>query len=251
MLTSERKRRILDRLRHEGRVVAKDVALELGLSEDTIRRDLRELAAEGLLARVHGGALPLTPDLPDFSTRRQVASEEKERLAVRAAALVDPNMLLFIDGGTTNEALVRHLPRNAGLTVATHSPTIAAALEDRADIEVWLIGGRLYRHSMVAVGSVAAAGIARLRPDIAFLGATAVHLHHGFTTGDAEEAAIKTLIGRQSRQIWILVTLAKLDAASPCVILPLEEVTGVVLSAEARPEQALMLERSGLQVIRP
>jgi DeoR/GlpR family transcriptional regulator of sugar metabolism len=251
MLTSERKRRILDLLRHDGRVVAKDLALELGLSEDTIRRDLREMAAEGLLARVHGGALPLAPDLPDFFTRRQVALAEKEHLAIRAANLIGPNMLVFIDGGTTNEALVRHLPRNSGLTVATHSPTIAAALEDRADIEVWLIGGRLYRHSMVAVGSSTAMGIRRLRPDIAFLGVTAVHPSHGFTTGDPEEAAIKTLIAEQSRQVWILVTAAKLDAVSPCVILPLEGVTGVVLSAEASPEQSSVLERNGLQLIRP
>jgi DeoR/GlpR family transcriptional regulator of sugar metabolism len=156
MLTTERKRQILDRLRRDGRLVAKDFALELGISEDTVRRDLRQLAAEGLLARVHGGALAHAPDLPDFQTRRAVALEEKARLAAAGARLVQPGMLLFLDGGTTHEALIPHLPRQAGLTVATHSPTLAAALEQRADVQVWLVGGRLYRHSMVAVGAAAA-----------------------------------------------------------------------------------------------
>lgn len=251
MLTSERKRRILDRLRRDGRLVAKTFAQELDLSEDTIRRDLREMAAEGLLARVHGGALPLAPDLPDFSTRRQVAVPEKDQLAAAAARLIQPNTLIFLDGGTTNEALVRHLPRNAGLTVATHSPTIAAALEDRADIDIWTVGGRLYRHSMVAVGAAAASAITRLRPDVFFLGVTAIHPVHGFTTGDPEEAAIKALIAGQARQTWILAAAAKLDAASPCIVLPLAAATGVVLSAGAAPEQARMLEDAGLEVVRP
>lgn len=250
MLTCERKRQILDRLRLDGRVVAKTIARELGLSEDTIRRDLREMASEGLLTRVHGGALPLAPDLPDFSTRRQVAVSEKARLAARAASLIEPNSLIFLDGGTTNDILARHLPRNIGLTVATHSPTIATALEDRSDIEIWLVGGRLYRHSMVAVGTIAASTIARMRPDLFFLGVTAVHPHHGFTTGDSEEAAIKALIAERSRHTWSLVTAAKVGSASPHLVLPLAGVTGIVLSDGVAPEQASLLEGAGLEVIR-
>jgi DeoR/GlpR family transcriptional regulator of sugar metabolism len=74
MLTSERKALMLERIRNDGRLVAKTFAEELGLSEDTVRRDLREMASDGLLTRVHGGALPIQPDLPDFSTGRCVAS---------------------------------------------------------------------------------------------------------------------------------------------------------------------------------
>jgi DeoR/GlpR family transcriptional regulator of sugar metabolism len=249
MLTSERKRLILDCLRRDGRVVAKPLAAELGLSEDTIRRDLREMARDKLLARVHGGALPIAPELPDFTTRKSVATDEKDRLAARAAALIEPGMTVFLDGGTTNESLARHLPKNAGLTVVTHSPTIASVLEPRADLDIWLIGGRIYRHSMVAVGAAAAEAIGRLRPDIFFMGVTAVHGHHGFSTGDAEEAAIKRLISRQSRQTWVIATLHKLDAASPCTIVPLGEVTGLVLPEGAMPEQKAQLASAGLQMI--
>jgi DeoR/GlpR family transcriptional regulator of sugar metabolism len=249
MLTQERKRRILERLRSDGRLVAKDFASELGLSEDTIRRDLREMAGEGLLARVHGGALPLSPDLPDLATRHTIDGVEKDRLAARAASLIQPGMLVFIDGGTTHAALIRHLPREAGLTVATHSPTIAAALGVRDDIEVLTIGGRLYRHSMVAVGAIAAGAIARLRPDIAFVGVTAVHPRHGLTTGDADEAAIKALVIAQSRQSFVLATAAKLDAASPHLVAPVGGVGGIILPATVPAEPIAALQAAGAEVL--
>jgi DeoR/GlpR family transcriptional regulator of sugar metabolism len=191
MLTSERKALISDRLRRDGRLVAKAFAEELELSEDTIRRDLREMAAEGLLARVHGGALPVQPALPDFAARKQVASDEKRRLGQLAASLVRPGETVFLDGGTTNAEIARALPRDVTFTVITHSPTIAAELEHHPTAEVIVVGGRIYKHSMVAVGSIASTAIATFRPDIFFLGATAAHPRHGFTTGDFEEAAIK------------------------------------------------------------
>ena len=120
MLTSQRQATILDILRREGQLIAKRVAADLGLSEDTIRRDLREMAAEGLLKRVHGGAMPVTPDLPDFSTRRNLSSTEKRELGAHAAGLVKPGQMIFLDGGTTTAEIARHLPRDFAFTVATH-----------------------------------------------------------------------------------------------------------------------------------
>ena len=143
MLTTQRKSLILDILRRDGQVVAKRVAEDFSLSEDTIRRDLREMAAEGLLKRVHGGALPLSPDLPDFSARRAVTSDAKQRLGTVAAGMVKAGQLIFLDGGTTTAEIARRLPRDIAFTVATHSPTIAAELEHHPTAEVILTGGRL------------------------------------------------------------------------------------------------------------
>jgi DeoR/GlpR family transcriptional regulator of sugar metabolism len=250
MLTSERKALILDRIRKEGRLVAKSFAGELGLSEDTVRRDLREMAGDGLLTRVHGGALPLQPDLPDFSARRSVASSDKQRLGARAAALIAPGQTVFLDGGTTNAEIARALPRNFAFTIVTHSPTIAAELEHHPTADVVLIGGRLYKHSMVAVGAAAAVQIAAIRPDIFFLGVTAIHPRHGFSTGDYEEAAIKRQVAAQASETWVLTTLEKLDAASPVSIMPLEAATGVIAPSTINEEQAAMLENAGLRLER-
>src|SRR4051794_22321647 len=153
MLTIQRKQLLLERLRADGRIIAKDVSAELELSEDTIRRDLRELAAEGLLQRVHGGALPASPTVANLAARRSMATDEKRRLGRKAATLVSRKQRVFIDGGTTHTELIRALPLDLDLTVITHSPTIAAALEPHQAIDVILIGGMLYRHSMVAVGA--------------------------------------------------------------------------------------------------
>src|SRR5262245_7371522 len=127
MLTQQRKRLLLDRLAKEGRIIAKDVSVELRLSEDTIRRDLRELAADGLLQRVHGGALPASPTVANLAARRSMATEEKSRLGCKAVTFISRGQRVFIDGGTTNLELVRAVPANLAFTVVTHSPTIAQA----------------------------------------------------------------------------------------------------------------------------
>jgi DeoR/GlpR family transcriptional regulator of sugar metabolism len=248
MLTTERKALILDRVRKDGRLVAKSIAEEFGLSEDTIRRDLREMAAEGLLSRVHGGALPIHPDLPDFTSRRAVASGEKQRLGAKAASMIRQGQIVFLDGGTTNAEIARALPRTFAFTVVTHSPTIAAELEHHPTAEILVIGGRLYKHSMVAVGAVASAAIATIRPDIFFLGATAIHQRLGFSTGDFEEAAIKRQIASQSAETWILAAAEKLDAASPVTVMPLEAATGVFVTSKVGQEQREMLLSAGLRV---
>lgn len=231
MLTSQRKALIARRLTRDGEIVAKTLAAELSLSEDTIRRDLREMAAEGLLKRVHGGALPLSPPLPDFSARQAVAADEKAALGARAAAMVEPGQVIFLDGGTTTAALARLLPRDFAFTVVTHSPTIACELERHPTAEIVLIGGRLYKHSMVATGALALETIRGLKADLYVMGVTAAHPTHGFTTGDMEEAATKRTIAENAAATWVLLTTEKLGRASPWKILPLPAATGLIVPA--------------------
>ena len=99
MLTDRRKRHILDLLKRDGQVIAKDLSAALGLSEDTIRRDLRELASDGLLHRVHGGALPASPAVADFAARTAIGGGAKADVARTAAALVRPGQTIAVDGG--------------------------------------------------------------------------------------------------------------------------------------------------------
>ena len=114
MLAAQRKDLILATLRTEGRVVAKELAAELELSEDTIRRDLRELAADGRLHRVHGGALPASPAVADFTVRTGIRQDAKVEVGRLAAGLVRPGQTVAVDGGTTAQQLVRHLPPTSG-----------------------------------------------------------------------------------------------------------------------------------------
>ena len=249
MLTSQRRALITARLARDGQLVAKAFADELDLSEDTIRRDLRDMAAEGLLQRVHGGALPLQPPLPDFSARQTIGSEAKRDLGRTAAGLIKAGQLIFLDGGTTNAEIARALPRNLAITIATHSPTIAAELV-RHEAEVILIGGRLYKHSMVATGSAALAAIAAMRPDIFFMGVTALHPVHGLSTGDFEEAAIKRAIAAQSAETYVASTHEKFGATSPHRILPVERLAGLIVEADMDEETLAPYREMEMSIIK-
>lgn len=249
MLTTERKAHILALLAREGRVVAKSVSADLQLSEDTIRRDLRELAAEGLLQRVHGGALPASPALADLQARRGLSGEGKAAIARRAAAMVTPGQTVILDGGTTAIAVAKALPADLKATVITHSPDIAVALSDHAGVTVELIGGRIYRHSNVAVGAVAAEAIARLRADLFFLGVTGLHPEFGLTTGDREEAAIKRALCRQAAETVVLASREKLGAVSACEIVPLAKIDAAIVEKDAPGETVAALAAAGLRVI--
>lgn len=118
LLLGERQTRIQDRLARTGRVIAAELAEELGVSEDTIRRDLREMASAGLCRRVYGGALQMTPAAP-FTERVGVDVERKEALARAIVPLIPVGSTVFLDAGSTNLAVARALPSDANLTVAT------------------------------------------------------------------------------------------------------------------------------------
>jgi DeoR/GlpR family transcriptional regulator of sugar metabolism len=235
MLTRERKAFLLNRLARDGRLVATALAQEIGTSEDTIRRDLRELAADGLLTRVHGGALPASPTHRPLAERRVMQTEAKARLARRAAGLIRSGQVVLLDGGTTNLALVQALSPDLRATVVTHSPGIAAALEPFGSIEVVLIGGTLLRLSMVALGAATAEAFSRVAADLLFLGVTGVHPEAGLTTGHPEEAQLKARLIRSAAETVVLATPDKLGATSPFQVAPLDAVTTLV-SADRRPD---------------
>ncbi len=241
MLTTQRKKLLLARLAAEGQLVAKALAHEFGTSEDTIRRDLRELAAEGLLQRVHGGALPASAAMGDLAVRGQVSTADKVALGRFGASLVRPGQVVILDGGTTALQVARHLAPGLRATVVTHSPTIAVELAQHAGIEILMLGGKLFRHSMVNVGASVIDAASRLRADLFFLGVTGVHPDAGLSTGDAEEAAVKRALHERAAETVVLASPEKLMAASPFVIAPLAaaSVLAVPRATPARVTRAL------------
>jgi DeoR/GlpR family transcriptional regulator of sugar metabolism len=250
MLAAQRRDLLLDRLRRDGRVVAKDVAAELGVSEDSVRRDLREMAAAGQCQRVYGGALPVSPALADYAGRQRVEPASKERVAAAAARLVEPGRTAIIDGGTTALAVVRALPLDLRATVVTHSPTVAAALVDHRDVEVFLLGGRLFKHSLVTCGAAAVEAAQAVTADLFLLGVTGVHHEAGLTTGDADEAAMKRALSRRAADTYVLASAEKIGTASRFAVLGLAQVTGVITDAGPDVPAVRELVAAGVEVIR-
>jgi len=249
MLVAQRRDLLLDRLTKDGRLVAKDLAAELGVTEDSIRRDLRELAAAGLCQRVYGGALPVSPAMADYATRTGVAADSKHRVAAAAVSLVAPGSTLLLDGGTTALAVARALPANLVATVVTHSPTVAAALVEHPSVDVFLIGGRLFKHSAVTCGAAAAEAAQTVHADVFLLGVTGVHPDAGLTTGDADEAAMKRTLASRAADTYVLASTEKIGAASPFRVLPLASVSGVITDADDDHPVLQRLHRDGIQII--
>lgn len=248
MLTAERKALVLDLLARDGRVVARDLADRLDISEDTVRRDLRELAAEGRLIRVHGGAMPVSPATQDFATRRTVATESKQAVAAAAAALVEPGQTVFVDGGTTSLALCHQLPLSLRASVITHAPTVAVALNDHPGVEVLLIGGRMYPHSVVTVGAVALEQLDGMRADLFFMGVSGIDPKAGLTTGDVEEAAMKRAFLQRAAETYVLASAEKFGTTARFRVAALADVTAAIHDADADPKHLRAIERAGLRL---
>jgi DeoR/GlpR family transcriptional regulator of sugar metabolism len=228
VLTSQRKQHILGVLQRDGQIVAKALSRELGLSEDTIRRDLRELAHEGLLQRVHGGALPASPAIVDLAGRQQLATAAKVAIGRKAAQMIQDGQVVILDGGTTCAQVARQLRPDLRATIVTHSPTIAVELVSHRTVEVLVIGGRLFKHSAVAVGAAAIEALEHVRADSYFMGVTGIHLDAGLSTGDLEEAYVKRALSARAAETIVLATADKLGVASPYVVGPVTELSGMI-----------------------
>ncbi|MFF1539626.1 DeoR/GlpR family DNA-binding transcription regulator [Microbacterium sp. NPDC058269] len=228
MLAAQRKDHLLDLLDRDGRVVAKAVADELGVSEDAIRRDLRELAEEGKLLRVYGGALPIPAADRPVQERHDLATESKERVARQAVASIRSGSTIVLDAGTTTLAMARLLPSGAGITVITPSPAVALAVAGHSDARVIMVGGELTRHSMVTGGGLALEAIQHLAADVFFVGVTGVDPVHGLTTGELDYAVTKRALASRCTETVVLASEEKIGAASRYPVLPFDAVTAII-----------------------
>ena len=250
ILAAERQQRILERLNCDGRVLAAALAGVFSTSEDTIRRDLRDLAGRGLCRRVYGGALPLSPASSSAQIRAGEATDRKAALGRALAGLITPDSLLFMDAGSTNLAAAKAFPDDLRLTVATHDPAIAAALLAKGRITLWLIGGRVSREVGAALGGRTLADIEGLRPELALLGVCALDPVAGVAAFDPEDAEIKRALLRNSSRVAAAILNEKLETRAPFALGPAESLDRVVLEADAPEPIARAFTDRGMTVLR-
>jgi DeoR/GlpR family transcriptional regulator of sugar metabolism len=250
ILAAERQQQILWQLGRDGRVLAAALAEVFATSEDTIRRDLRDLAGRGLCRRVYGGALRVSPASSSAQVRTGEATDRKAALGRMLATLVAPDSLLFVDSGSTNLAAVKAFPDNLRLTVATHDPAIAAALLAKPEITLWLIGGRVSRETGAAVGGRTLADVEALRPELAFLGVCALDPLEGIAAFDPEDAEIKRALLRNSGSVAAAVLNEKLETGAPFALGRTKSLDRVVLEADAPEPVARAFADRGMTVLR-
>jgi len=188
--------------------------------------------------------------MADFAGREALTTEGKVAIGKAAAGMIRAAQVAILDGGTTARQVARHIPMEMKATVVTHSPTIALELVNHAEIEVILIGGRMFKHSVVAVGAAAIEAIAGIHADVFFMGVTGVHAKTGLTTGDFEEAAVKRALCRAAAETYVLASSEKLGAASPYAVVGLDEVSGIIIERGADKALTKPFEKRGITVIR-
>lgn len=250
LLPQQRHRLILDRLLARGRVIAVDLARELEVSHDTIRRDLREMAAAGQCRRVYGGALPLAPDHGPIALRQTQAPTRKAALARAAIGLIAPGQVIFLDAGSGNIALARALPRGYGLTVATNAPAIAAVLAEREDLQLIVIGGRVDPRIGASLGRVAIRDAQAIRSDLYFVGVCGVDAQAGVSALDYEDAQFKQAVAEASRALVAVATDEKLGTAAAYTVAPTEALHALVVEHSAEAARIRGFERGGVRVLR-
>jgi DeoR/GlpR family transcriptional regulator of sugar metabolism len=250
LMPAERQKEILERIRRDGRVLATDLAREFSTSEDTIRRALRDLAAQGLCARVYGGALAISSASGTNLQRRREAVDRKLALGQKMASIIRPGQFVFIDAGSTNLAVARSLPKSMDLTVATHDPTIAAALADRTDLTLITIGGQVNPFIGAAVDGRALRQILELRPDLLVLGICAIDADDGIAAFHSEDAQMKRSLLERSGSVAIAVLNEKLSASAPFQIGAVDAVADLVVEADAPKQELSDFESRGIRIHR-
>lgn len=235
LLKQERHALLIEELRREGKILAGELSARLNVSEDTIRRDLRELARDRKLLRVHGGALPRPPGAAAFQARRSQASAAKAAIGQAAAKLIQDGQLVFMDGGTTTLHTAQHLPQDLSATIVTNSPPLAIALAGHERVQVVLLGGRFSKEAQITMGAVTLTQVQSFRADLCLLGICSLHPEIGLSVPDLEEAEIKRTMIARSAEVAGLVSAEKLGTALPYVVGPARALTYLFTDSGASP----------------
>ena len=249
MLKEERQHYIVQKLIEENKVSSIELSVALAVSEDTIRRDLNELADKGLLKKVYGGAISKSLLQLNFTERSDKAVEEKIIMADKVIPLLKNRQLILLDGGTTNLQLARLLPENLYLTIATNSIPIAFELLHHSSIEVLLLGGKVLKSEQVSIGVQVADNLDHLQPDICLLGICSIHASKGFTVPDSDLAVVKRKMINNSAHTIALSTLDKLDKVDHYKVCDLNCIDTLITPVSPYDERVKLYSTAGMNIL--
>ncbi len=217
MLKSERQAYILHNINLHNRILSSDLSLSMNISEDTVRRDLQELAECGKIIKVHGGALSKSFH-SSVNTSSVYGLQSKKIIAQKAVSLIKDGMFVLTTGGTTILELARALPENLKATFITGSIPVALEYLNHPNIEVIIIGDKLSKSSKLTVGADAIFKIKQLKADICFIGTNALDATNGLTDNDWEVVQVKKAIIESSSKVVSLSISEKINTTQPIKI---------------------------------
>lgn len=236
MLKKERQEFILREINLHNKVLTSDLCEAINVSEDTIRRDLSELAETGEIIKVHGGALSKSFHT-SFQSNGVYSHDNKKLIAQKAVTLIKDGMFILTTGGTTILELAKALPQHLRATFFTGSLPAAMEYIHHPTIEVILIGDRVSKNSRITVGGDAITKIKQISADICFLGINAIDVQHGLTDNDWEVVQVKKAMIQSSRKIVALTIAEKINTAQKIKVADLDELD--MLITEMNPDEKI------------
>jgi len=250
-LADRRLELIMSVLTTRGECRTRQLAEQFQLSEMTVRRDLQELEARGLLRRVHGGAVLLNRDV-DYAVRLQHDQAQKQSIGRAATQLLRSGQTVYLDAGTTALDLARAI--RAGLhhvthlRLVTHGITVATELAGQTPYSLELIGGEVYQNALSTVGPSALAQIGCLEIDIFFMGAGGVDTAMGWTNSNHVESVVKRAVIQRSKVVCAIADSAKWGQQSYAPIVPFGAVSRWIVDSGLQPEAIEAARSAGVAI---
>ena len=249
MLKSERQAYIVHQVNLHNKILLTDLSEQINVSNDTIRRDLQELADLGKVIKVHGGALS-----PSFHNGHQAHHEvygyiQKKIIAKKAALLIKKGMFILTGGGTTVIEMARSLPQDLEATFISGSIPALFEYCNHPNIEVIAIGDKVAKTSKITIGSGAISKIREFRADICFMGVNAINLQTGISDNDWDIVQVKKAMAESSERLVCLTISEKIDTRQPIQICDIKKIDTLI--TELSPEDPLMQPyvKAGIHVL--
>ena len=249
MLKQERHQLILRKLKSNRKVLSARLSTEFDVSEDTVRRDLKELEAKNLLYKVHGGALTIEDKILTYNERSVSDLDKKKAIAKKAVSLICSGQVIIMSGSTANLALARIIPHDINATIFTYSLPIAIELTHHPLIEVIFIGGKLNKTAQVTVGIDVINSISNIRADICFMGVGGIDTKRGMTEANWEVAHIKKSMIQASDFVVALSINKRLNQVKRYSVVPIDNIDTVITDFNPANEIFNEFKDKGLTII--
>ncbi|WP_143304770.1 DeoR/GlpR family DNA-binding transcription regulator [Chitinophaga vietnamensis] len=248
MLKEERQAYILHQVNLHNKVLSSHLSEQMQVSEDTIRRDLAELAKEGKILKVHGGALSNSFH-QGIASQDVYAVEQKRTVALKAVQLIKDGMFVLTTGGTTITELARILPEDLRATFITVSLPAAFEYANHPNIEVIVIGDKLSKDSKITVGGEAISKIMNIRADLCFLGVNAIDVKEGLTDNDWDVVQVKKAMVATSKKIVALCISEKIDTAEHLRICDIKDIDILITELPPKAKKLHPYNKKGIRIM--
>lgn len=251
MSANPRLDQLVGEVRRQGSMSVEALADRLGVTLQTVRRDVKQLAEQGVLSRYHGGVrLPSSTTENIAYLQRQLLNEDAKRAIAREVAKAVPDgCSLILNIGTTTEAIARELVRHRGLRVITNNLNVAAILADSADCEVLVAGGVVRSRDHGIVGETTVDFIRQFRVDLAVIGISGIEQDGTLRDYDLREVKVAQTIIAQSREVWLAADYSKFDRRAMIELARLDQIDVLYTNAAPPPPYATLLQEAGVQCV--